>query len=83
MTFVTPEARLNGNNARRNNNNGGNYYNQRTYNQQDGSMYLRCYRIHLKDLATLALGVGDLPHKTELKLYFKLGLNRLSVVRSF
>ena len=28
-------------------------------------------------------GVGKLPHKTDLKLYFELGLNRLSVVRDF
>ena len=28
-------------------------------------------------------GVGNLPHKTELKLHFELGLKRLSVVRDF
>jgi hypothetical protein len=33
---------------------------------------VRCYRIHLKSVVTLAQRVGNLPHKTELKLYFEL-----------
>ena len=31
----------------------------------------------------LLLWVGNLPRKTDLKLYFELGVNRLSVVRYF
>ena len=38
---------------------------------------------NVKSVVTLGLGVGNLPHKTDLKLYFELGLNRLSVVRDF
>ena len=39
---------------------------------------------YLSSLTTLGLkGVGNLPRKTELKLYFELELNRLSVERLF
>ena len=33
--------------------------------------------------AYMYYGVGHLPRKTELKLYFELGVNGLSVVRYF
>ena len=44
----------------------------------------RCYRILFKSVVTPRLkGVGNLPRKTDLKLYFELSLNGLSVVRYF
>ena len=36
---------------------------------------MRCYRILFKSVVTLEFkGVGNLPRKTELKLYFELGV---------